>query len=195
GRQDGRFRSQRAALCHERSRRGSARRGWSAATSEGWSNLRPKPWHGASKGRDVRSGNLFTTHAGGLDAEHESAGRSTAASTWDGTALCHSERSLGRAHPAAPSTLGLPDCGRAANAGAATQPSTLLPAAITALPANGSAAIATAGARPVRTAPAVRTTGLPGSLERTCGPRALQRPTRYPDDAPGHAPLWEFSWS
>src|SRR5205823_2040072 len=81
----------------ERARRGSARRGWSAATSEGWSNLRPKPWHGASKGRDVRSGNLFTTHAGGLDAEHESAGRSTAASTWDGTALCHSERSLGHA--------------------------------------------------------------------------------------------------
>src|SRR5207244_1392176 len=79
----------------------------------------------------------------------------------DGLALRHSERSLGRADAAAPSALGLSGRGRPANAGGAAWPGPLLSAATGAIPPNGSAPVAIADARRVRTAPSVRTTGLP----------------------------------
>src|SRR5947207_1443586 len=84
---------------------------------------------------------------------------------------------LERALSAAPVALGLPGRGRAADAGGATRPGPVLPAATSA--SHGSASSATTiRARPVWAAPAVRTTFIPLGLQRTCHAGSARRPTR-----------------
>src|SRR5207244_112899 len=87
--------------------------------------------------------------------------RDLSTATRDGIARRDTERPLGRTRATATIALGLSGGGRAADARGTAQSGPVLPAATAATAANGPAPIpAAVGARTLRSAPNVRTTGI-----------------------------------